>query len=192
MTDRAFLIAVQARRLTLLAKRHDLLDPDAATRAERAFAANLHLLDVILVAGASEADRLCAVGVQMISRRNGSDAIRELLGSLPPDDMLAVCHALPVECQDYMQKAGFWAHAINGGPDGVGWHLDELDDLVKSTGRVDRLDGLPPEERAEFNRFCEGMLRRALDMPHDLSDDEQVYTEAGERIVEELAGDDDD
>ena len=190
MTERAFLIAVQARRLNLLANRPDLLYPDAATRAERAIDERLHPLDAILVAGASEADRLCAVGVQMLRSGNGSEAIRDLLGSLTEDDLLAVYHSLPPERQEFCRRDGAWAHALGRAPAGIGWNIDELESLRRETDKPDRLDRLPPEDRAEFNRYCEGLLRRALGMPHELSEQEEAAAEAGERLVDGLLVDD--
>jgi len=190
--DRAFLIAVQARRLSLMASRPDLLYPGAATRAERAIADRLHPLDAILVAGASEGDRLCAVGVAMLRSGNGKDAIRDLLGSLTEDGLLAVYHSLPPDRQEFCRRDGVWTHAIDRGPPGIGWNIDELENVRRETEKVDRLDGLPLEQRAEFNRYCEGLLRRALGMPHDLSEREEAIAEAGERLVAELQNDDDD
>lgn len=50
---------------------------------------------------------------------------------------------------------------------------------------------LEPDEAAAFRRFKDGLLRRALGMPHDLNKAEEALAEAGEAALAELAGDGD-
>ena len=50
---------------------------------------------------------------------------------------------------------------------------------------------LEPHEAAEFRRFSEGLLRRAIGASHDLSEGDEALAVAGERALADVAGDKD-
>jgi hypothetical protein len=187
---RAFAIAAQARRYALLAQRPELLYPDPAVRAERLMEGGKAPLDVVLLATVSDADRLCAAAVAMLSREAPqAKPILDLLGVLPADHLLGVYFALPVEKRRQCETDAVWAYHLRRVPDGVGEAANALLDLTLDDPQDAAEQILEPDEAAEFRRFSEGLLRRTIGAPHDLSEADEALAVAGEGAVAEVLGD---
>lgn len=184
--ERAFLIAAQARRFALLAERPELLYPDEALRAERLVHDDTRShMDVVLLAGMGELDRLCAAAVSMLNRdAPHSKPILDLLGVLPADYLLSIYFALPDERRGQCGRDGVWAYHLRRIPDGVEEAMVTLESLA-TVENAEEVAGLllKPEEAEGFRRFSEALLRRSLDLPHDLTEDEEALVVAGERAL---------
>jgi hypothetical protein len=185
----AYRIAAQARRYALLGERPELLYPDRAVRAERLMESGKAQLDVVLLAEMDEADRLCANAVAVLNRdAPQAKPILDLLGVLPADYLLGVYFALPQERRGQCESDPVWAYHLRRVPEGVGEAANAL--LALTLGDPEDVADqiLEPYEAAEFRRFSEGLLRRAISAPHDLSEDDEALAVMGEQA---LAGDGD-
>jgi hypothetical protein len=184
----SYWIATQARRYRLLAERPELLYPDAAVRAERLLAEHTKPpLDVILLAGVDDLDRLCAAAVATLSE-DGAKAkpILALLGVLPANYLLAIYHALPIERRGQCERDEVWAYHLRRIPDGIGKAAERLADLAA----FDEVDApeqiLDSEDAAAFRQFSHEMLKRAIGMPHELSATDAALVAAGEQVMAEM------
>lgn len=188
----AFTIAAQARRYALLSERPELLYSGPAVRAERLMESNRTPLDVVLLGIVSDADRLCAAAVAMLNREAPqAKPILDLLAVLPAEYLLGVYFALPVERRRQCESDAVWAYHLRRVPDGVGEAAQALLALTLD-GPEDEADGiLEPDEATEFRLFSEGLLRRTIGAPHDLSEAEEALAVAGERALADVMGDGD-
>jgi hypothetical protein len=183
----AFAIAAQARRYALLSERPELLYPDPAVRAQRLVESNRASLDVVLLATVTDADRLCAAAVGMLNRdAPQAKPILDLLGVLPAECLLGVYFALPEDRRRQCESDAVWAYHLRRVPDGVGEAAQALLDLTLDDPLTPADQILEAHEAAEFRRFSEGLLRRAIDAPHDLSDREVALADAGERALSDV------
>lgn len=169
MTDldggRAFEIAARARRYALLAERPELLYPDAEHRAERVIADDTRSqLDVLLLAGVDDLDRVCAAAVAKLNH-DKAEPVLDLLGVLPADYLLAIYFALPSDQRGQCCSDQVWAYHLRRIPDGVDeatGTLRQLAELERPEDEADRL--LSPEESVAFRGFSEDLTRAALGM----------------------------
>ncbi len=161
--ESAFLIAAQARKYALLSERPELLYPDPAVREERLMESGKAPLDIALLAGADEADRLCAAAVAMLNRdAPQAKPVLDLLGVLPAEYLLGVYFALPKERRGQCESDAVWAYHLRRVPEGVSEAANALLDLTldRPEDLADQI--LEPHEAAEFRRFSEGLLRDVL------------------------------
>jgi hypothetical protein len=96
--ERAFNVAALARRFTLLAERPALLYPEPEQRAERVLADNTKTpLDVMLIGGADETDRICAAAVAALKQdaRRGRSRSCRCYRCCPP----TTCSASTTPCR---------------------------------------------------------------------------------------------
>lgn len=188
----AFTIAAQARRYALLSERPELLYPDPAVRAARLLEGNRAPLDVVLLATVSDADRLCAAAVAMLSREvPQARPILDLLAVLPAESLLGVYFALPKERRRQCESDPVWAYHLRRVPDGVSEAADTLLALTQDEPVDMAHQVLEPDEAAEFRRFSEGLLRRTIGAPHDLSETDEFMADAGERALADVMADGD-
>jgi hypothetical protein len=171
----------------LLAERPELLYSDAEVRAERLISEETRIpVDVILLAGVDELDRLCAAAVAALSREAPQDKpILDLLGVLPADYLLSIYYALPPRLRAQCESDGVWAYHLHREPDGIGEAINCLESLTIEGAAPEAGQPLHADEAADFRRFSEALLRRALRLPHDLSPEEEALADAGERAVSE-------
>lgn len=185
-------IAGYARRFALLAHRPELLYPDPAVRAERLMEGGKAPLDVVLLATVSDAERLCAAAVAMLKRdAPQAKPILDLLAVLPAECLLGVYFALPEDRRRQCESDPVWAYHLRRVPDGVGEAANALLDLTLDDPQDAADQILEPDEAAEFRRFSDGLLRRAIDAPHDLSEEEVALAEVGERALADVMADGD-
>lgn len=149
----------------MLADRPALLYPDSEQRAERALADDTKSpLDVMLIAGADEADRICAAAVAAL-KEDTLFPVVSLLSVLPAERLLGVYFALPVERRGQCESDPVWAYHLRRVPDGIG----DAEVCLRELAEVDP-DDLPgcileSEEAAAFRKFSDGVLRQSLGMP---------------------------
>jgi hypothetical protein len=188
--ESAFNVATMARRFGLLAERPALLYPEAGQRAERVLADETKTpLDVMLIGGADETDRVCAAAVATLKQdAPQAKPVLALLSVLPADYLLAVYFALPEERRRQCESDPVWAYHLRRIPDGVAEAQAGLKALAESSLVDVPEQVLEAEEAAAFRHFTDGLLRRALGMPHDLSEDEEALAEAGEQALADVAG----
>lgn len=183
-SGRAFAIAERARRYALLSERPELLYPDPAVRAERLMQDSRAPLDVVLLASVTDTDRLCAAAVAMLSRDAAqAKPILDLLAVLPAEDLLGVYFALPEDRRRQCESDPVWAYHLRRVPEGVGDAANALLALTLDDPQDAADQILEPEEAAEFRRFSEGLLRRTIGAPHDLSDRDEALADAGAEAV---------
>jgi hypothetical protein len=195
MSDResAYRIAMQARRYALLAERPELLYPDPAVRAERVLADDAKTpLDVLLIGGADEADRVCAAAVAALQQdAPQAKPILDLLGVLPAEYLLGVYFALPEERRGQCEADAVWAYHLRRIPDGV----RDAQGVLRELAEADLADVpelvLEGREAAAFRHFTDGLLRGHLGLPHDLTEDEEALAEVGAQALADVAGDGD-
>jgi hypothetical protein len=186
--ERAFNIAALARRFALLAERPALLYPEPEQRAERVLADDTKSpLDVMLIAGADEADRICAAAVAAL-KEDTLFPVVSLLSVLPADYLLGIYFALPAERRGQCETDPVWAYHLRRVPEGVA----DAQGCLRELAEVDP-DELPEQiletgEAAAFRRFTDGMLRRSLGMPHDLSDADEAIADAGVHALADVTG----
>lgn len=191
MEDRAFSVAALARRFALLAERPTLLYPEPGERAERVLADDTKgPLDVMLIGGAGEVDRVCAAGVAALKQdAPGAKPVLSLLSVLPADYLLGIYFALPAERRGQCETDPVWAYHLRRVPDGVGDAQGCLRELAEG-GVVDMPEQvLEGDEAAAFRQFTDGLLRRSLGLPHDLSETEEAIADAGVQALADVTGD---
>jgi hypothetical protein len=187
---RGFNVAAFARRFALLAERPALLYPEPGQRAERVLADDTKgPLDVMLIGGADETDRVCAAAVATLKQdAPGTKPILSLLSVLPADYLLAIYHALPVERRGQCESNAVWAYHLRRIPDGVADAQGRLREFAEG-GMVDVPEQvLEGDEAAAFRRFTDGLLRRSLGLPHDMTEDEEAIAAAGEAALADVTG----
>lgn len=191
MTDlNPSVIAAHARRFSLLADRPNLLYPDREQRTERILSDDTKgPLDVMLVGGADEADRVCAAGVVAL-RGDAPQAkpVLSLLSVLPAERLLGVYFALPSDRRGQCTSDPVWAYHLRRAPDGVEAAASALRGLAEAD--VPELL-LEAEEAADFRHFSNALLRRSLGMSAELSDAEEAFAAAGEAALAEVLADGD-
>lgn len=167
--ERAFNVAAHARRFALLADRADLLYPDAGQRAERVLADDTKApLDVLLIGGADETDRICAAAVATL-RQDVPTAkpVLSLLSVLPAEYLLGIYHALPEEQRGQCETDPVWAYALRHAPEGVE-HMQEALRELAELGVSDLPEQLlDADEAAAFRQFKDTLLRESLGMASD-------------------------
>ena len=115
---RLFTITTHARRFELLARRPEFRSPDRLARIDYALSPDavepLHLLDVALVVGASDVDRMCGYAVaQMRTRRVAGDVL-DVLGMLDADRIVGMYYALPDDKRAAVRRSdGVWSHHVS-------------------------------------------------------------------------------
>lgn len=166
---RAFNVAAHARRFTLLADRIDLLYPDAAQRTERVLSDDTKTpLDVMLVGGADEADRICAVALaQLRGDTPQAKPVLSLLSVLPAERLLGVYFALPVDRRGQCETDPVWAYHLRRIPDGVADAQADLAELAEANVADVPEQLLEGDEAAEFRQFTDVLLRESLGMAGD-------------------------
>lgn len=186
-------VAAFARRFALLAERPALLYPEPGQRAERVLADDTKgPFDVLLIGGASEADRVCAAAVAALKQdAPGSKPVLSLLSVLPADYLLGIYYALPVERRGQCETDPVWAYALRHAPEGVGAAQERLRELAE----LDQADVpeqvLGGDEAAGFRQFTDGLLRRSLGMDADLTEAEEALAVVGSRALADVTGDGD-
>jgi hypothetical protein len=183
--ERGAEVALMARRSQLLAARPELLYAARPERAERALRPDdgRHPLDVILLAGSSDLDTICAAAVARLARRYSADLVA-VVGALPPDYLLAVHYALPMENRRPCGRDEVWAYHVAHGPQDVDEYLVGLDAFVQEP--LPEPEGLTAADAEGFRTFSNNMLRRAVGMPHDMTDQDEHIAAAGERLAARL------
>jgi hypothetical protein len=188
----AYVIAGHARRFALLADRPALLYPEPGQRAERVLSDDTKsALDVMLIAGADEADRICAAAVAALKQDTpGTKPVLSLLSVLPAEYLLGVYFALPAERRGQCETDPVWAYHLRRVPEGVA----DAEGCLRELAEVDPAEQLPEQvlegdEAAAFRQFTDGVLRRSLGMPHDLSEVEEEIADAGAQALADVAGD---
>jgi hypothetical protein len=190
----AYEVAAQVRKFRLLAERPELLYPDVEMRVERLLSDdNRSQLDVALLAEADDTDRICATAVAMMSKydfpRKRAEPILTLLGTLPAEDIVAMYHALPRDRRYIVDADEVWAYHLHHQPD-ITDAVATLNDLAADDDVApDQI--LEPQEAAEFQDFTKRLLRRAIQVPHDLSEDEEALAVAGEQAMADVMPDGD-
>lgn len=156
-----YVIATRARRFGMLADRPALLYPNAEQRTERVLADDTKsAFDVMLLAGSSEADRVCAAAVATLrGDALGTKPILSLLSVLPADYLLGIYFALPVERRGQCESDPVWAYHLRRVPDGVEEASIALDTLAEDEAPELILEG---DEAIEFRRLTDGLLRDEL------------------------------
>lgn len=163
-----YVIAGHARRFALLADRPDLLYPDTEQRADRVLSDDTKTpLDVMLLGGASEADRVCAAAVVALRQDAQSEPVLSLLSVLPADYLLGVYFALPVERRGQCETDPVWAYHLRRVPDGIEEAMDVLDSLAEADLADVPEAILEGDEAAEFRQFTDSLLRESLGMAGD-------------------------
>ena len=149
-------------------------------------------LDVLLLAGVSETDRVCAAAMATLRRdAPESEAGPGLLAVLPADYLLAVYFALPEERRGQCESDPVWAYHLRRVPDGVEAAQEGLRELAE-VGPVEVPEQiLEPGEALDFRQFTDGLLRRALGMEHELSEEDEAMAIAGEGALADVMGDGD-
>jgi hypothetical protein len=159
-----YVIAAHARRFGLLAERPALLYPEPGQRVERVLADDTKTpLDVMLVGGAGEADRICAAAVAALKQdAPQAKPILSLLSVLPAEYLLGVYYALPEERRGQCETDPVWAYRLRHAPDGVEEAMFALDNLAEADLMDLPEQVLEGDEAAAFRRFSEGLLREQL------------------------------
>lgn len=159
-----YVIAAHARRFGLLAERPALLYPEPSQRIERVMSDETKTpLDVMLLGGASEADRVCAAAVVALRQdAPQSEPVLSLLSVLPADYLLGVYFALPVERRGQCETDPVWAYHLRRVPDGIEEAMDVLDSLAEADLADLPEQILEGDEAAAFRRFSEDQLREQL------------------------------
>jgi hypothetical protein len=135
----------------------------------------------MLLTGADEAERLCAVAVYFLHESRASpEPMLEFLGPLPDDYLLAVCYALPE--RERAMVMGAWADQLHDQPEGIESATADLKALDNAP-RFELMD-LPPEERRELMRFRAGNLRRLMGLDYELSPEHEAIAEFGDKLAE--------
>lgn len=162
--EQAFNIAALARRFALLAERPELLYPEPGQRAERVLADDTKgPLDVMLIGGADETDRVCAAAVATFKQdAPGSKPVLSLLSVLPADYLLAIYFALPAERRGQCETDPVWAYALRHAPEGVGDAQGRLRELAELDLSDLPEQVLEADEAASFRRFSKTLLREQL------------------------------
>ena len=113
--DRALRIALLSRRLSVLARRPELLTADPDRRVDVALTDSppgpLPVMDAVLAAGAGELDRMCAHAVRWLTH-NGDASVLDVLGVLSPDRVVAMYYALPPERREATRLDPAWAYHV--------------------------------------------------------------------------------
>lgn len=179
MTDRAFVIAGQARRFRLLADRVELLYPDRERRIEHATEPTRNTLDALLAGGASEADRVCAAAVRMLRKPGARRAeLLDLLGTLSLDNLLGIYFALPPDRRAVLESDPVWAYHVHRAPEGVAEAEFVLDGIASDSAPMP--DGDDPGLQA----FRRKVQKRILGEPVEMTPVEEACVTAGERFIE--------
>jgi hypothetical protein len=164
-----YVIAAHARRFALLADRPDLLYPEPGQRAERVLADDTKApLDVMLIGGADETDRVCAAAVATLKHdAPQTKPVLSLLSVLPAEYLLGIYHALPVERRGQCGMDTVWAYHLRRIPDGI----EAAQEALRELAELDLADVpeqlLEADEAAEFRNFTDGLLRESLGMAGD-------------------------
>ena len=191
--ERAFNVAAHARRFALLAERPALLYPEPGQRAERVLADDTKTpLDVLLIGGVDETDRVCAAAVAALKQdAPRAKPILSLLSVLPADYLLGVYFALPVERRGLCESDPVWAYHLRRAPDGVAAAQALLRALAEAQLADVPEHVLEADEAADFRHFTDGLLRRALGMDADLTEDEEALAAVGSQALADVTGDGD-
>ena len=186
--DRGTNIAFKARLYMLLGKYPEYLIADPAERIDRALDAPIALgsLDLTLLAGATEIDRVCAHTV-MVLRGEACKPLLDALGVMDPDRIVAMYYALPDYRRESVKNDVAWAFHVGNAPEGVGdvidqargW-LEEQDRMAADRARLDAT--VPPAVSARLKRAERVMLYRQAGVAIDVTPEELVEIEASERI----------
>ncbi|HYH52624.1 MAG TPA: hypothetical protein VD761_00690 [Solirubrobacterales bacterium] len=188
--ERAFNVAALARRFALMAERPALLYPEPGQRAERVLADDTKSpLDVMLIGGADEADRICAAAVAALKQdAPGAKPVLSLLSVLPADYLLGIYFALPAERRGQCETDPVWAYHLRRVPEGVADAQGCLRELAEADPAELPEQILEGDEAAAFRQFTDGVLRRSLGLPHDLSETEEAIADAGAQALADVAG----
>lgn len=116
--NRAYNIALLARRLHLIATRPEFRNEQQVDRLDRTLTEDapgaLSLPDAMLIIGASELDRMLGYAVAVMSRKGGRIAeVLDVLGMLNPDSICAVYYALPEERRTVVTRDPVWAYHVS-------------------------------------------------------------------------------
>jgi hypothetical protein len=136
--NRAYRIALLARRYALIARRPEFQTPNQPDRLQHALAAEppgpLPLLDAAQAVGSTELDRLCGYAVALLRRPGRTSEILDLLGVLDPDRIAAIYFALPAERRNVITRDAACAfHVYHAPRDETEAALSDVEALVATT-----------------------------------------------------------
>lgn len=177
--DRAFRIAVLARRYWLLSERPQYLTSNRAELIECMLDAQVAVgdFDRSLILHASEVDRLCAHAVRHLAHRAPA-AVLDMLGVLDPDRVVGMYYALTPKRQAAVRRDPAWGYHLEHAPPETGEAVAEVErlaeDVQATTARLARRAALAPREaRKQTERWDRAMLRLHADLQVLLTDAER-------------------
>jgi hypothetical protein len=194
MMDRAYRIALLARRYRLLSERPQYLTSNRAELIERMLDAPVAVgdFDRSLILHASEVDRLCAHAVRSLARRAPA-AVLDMLGVLDPDRVVGMYYALPPRRQAAVRRDPAWGYHLEHAPPGTDEAVVEVarmaEDMQEVTARLARHTGLAlSEDRKNAERWDRAMLRQQAGLPVLLTDAErEIVAQADEDTARRMA-----
>lgn len=133
-------IALHARMYRLLADRPEYGRRDRAERVAVVVDSQvrLGLYDEALIASADEPALLCGYAVRSLGTTRRAIALLDVLGTLHPERLVAMYHAVPANRRRRLLSDPVWAHHIARAPhEEIADHAERIGRLADTSARCD-------------------------------------------------------